>query len=156
MFKGINVAGSLSAGWGFHCWTTNINNEVIKVRYSAAEANALVANGSIVTNAVFDRGVSEMFKPDISDFEKADILAYHIPAVSSPAGKVAALDGEYSNLDMNERENFNGWGRAAIKKLDSQEKANGEYPWLHSDIKNMAYYYIYPTFDKILEKGNLK
>ena len=29
VFKGINVAGSLSAGWGFHCWTTNINNEAI-------------------------------------------------------------------------------------------------------------------------------
>ena len=59
VFKGVNAAGSLSAGWGFHCWTTNINNET----------------------------VSAMFNPTISDYDIADILAFHIPAVSSPAGK---------------------------------------------------------------------
>ena len=49
-------------------------------------------NGSIVTNAVFDRGVSAMFSPSISDYDKADILAFHIPAVSSQAGKVSIRD----------------------------------------------------------------
>ena len=154
VFKGINVAGSLSAGWGFHCWTTNINNEAIKVRYSAADANALVANESIVTNAVFDRGVSAMFKPDISDFEKADILAYHIPAVSSPAGKVAIRDAQHEkDFDMNiSIWRANDWGRAT----PSGCPGGVLMPWLHSDIKNMAYYFVYPAFDKILEKGNLK
>ena len=28
--------------------------------------------------------------------------------------------------------------------------------WLHSDIKNMSYFYVYTVFDEILEKGNLK
>ena len=160
VFKGINVAGSLSAGWGFHCWTTNINNEVIKVRCSVAGANALVANGSIVTNAVFDRGVSAMFKPDISDFEKADILAYHIPAVSSPAGKVISIgEKEDDGLDYNLNDETcreNGWGREGA----SVENETGHQlivdDWLHSDIKNMAYFFIYPAFEKILEKGNLK
>ena len=50
-----------------------------------AGANAMVMDSSIVTNAVFDRGVSAMFSPTISDYDKADILAFHIPAVSSPA-----------------------------------------------------------------------
>ena len=67
LLKGVSAAGSLSAGWGFHCWTTTIGNQSVKVRYSAAGANAMVADGSIVTNAVFDRGVSAMFSPTISD-----------------------------------------------------------------------------------------
>ena len=160
VFKGVNAAGSLSAGWGFHCWPTNVNSERRWYRYSPEGANALVENGSIVTNAVFDRGVSAMFKPDISDFEKADILAYHIPAVSSPAGKVISVgEKEDDGLDYNlndEIYRINGWGRGSVENQDSKYEANIEYSWLHSDIKNMAYYFIYPAFDKILEKGNLK
>ena len=78
VFKGVNAAGSLSAGWGFHCWTTNINNQSVKVRYSAAGANAMVADGSIVTNAVFDRGVSAMFNSTISDNDRADIPKHSV------------------------------------------------------------------------------
>jgi hypothetical protein len=160
VFKGVNAAGSLSAGWGFHCWSTNINSETVWMKHSAADANAMVADGSIVTNAVFDRGVSAMFKTAMTDFEVADILAFHIPAVSSPAGKVAALNGEETNFDLNGRENPNGWGRNVDKISNSDDvttnESTVEYPWLHSDIKNMAYFYIYPAFNQILEKGNLK
>ena len=158
LWTGVNTftfAGAeIEGGWGFHCWATNINNEAIKVRYSAADANALVANGSIVTNAVFDRGVSAMFKPDISDFEKADILAYHIPAVSSPAGKVAVLGGDNS-VDMNISCKVNEWGREGVQ-VEKEGQRVTEYPWLHSDIKNMAYYYVYPAFTNIIEKGVMR
>ena len=155
VFKGVNAAGSLSAGWGFHCWTTNINNETVWVRYSATDANAMVADGSIVTNAVFDRGVSAMFSSTISDYDIADILAFHIPAVSSPAGKVvlrtAQPGQEVKDLNLNESTfRANGWGRI------DQEDPNIFMPWLHSDIKNMAYYYVYPAFTNIVEKGGMK
>ena len=156
VFKGVNAAGSLSAGWGFHCWTTNMNNETVWVKYSAVGANAMVADGSIVTNAVFDRGVSAMFSPTISDYDKADILAFHIPAVSSPAGKVATLRGENTSFDMNTDGKANDWGRAGIVVEDEHGEQHLETPWLHSDIKNMAYYYVYPAFTNILEKGEMK
>ena len=156
VFKGVNAVGSLSAGWGFHCWTTNMNNETVWVRYSAADANAIVADGSIVTNAVFDRGMSAMFSPTISDYDKADILAFHIPAVSSPAGKVSTLVGENSSFDMNVEGRANDWGRAGILVTDENGQQHTETPWLHSDIKNMAYYYVYPAFTNIVEKGAMK
>ena len=152
VFKGVNAAGSLSAGWGFHCWTTNIENETVWVRYSAAAANAMVSDGSIVTNAVFDRGVSAMFSQTISDYDIADILAFHIPAISSPAGKVSTLPGETSSFDMNADGRANDWGRPNDPDLPEGE----EMPWLHSDIKNMAYYYVYPAFINIVEKGELR
>ena len=152
VFKGVNAAGSLSAGWGFHCWTTNIENETVWVRYSAEGANAMVADGSIVTNAVFDRGVSAMFSPTISDYDIADILAFHVPAISSPAGKVSTLPGETSSFDMNEEGSANDWGRPR----PAGYPMNKSMPWLHSDIKNMAYYYVYPAFTNIVEKGELR
>jgi hypothetical protein len=156
VFKGVNAAGSLSAGWGFHCWTTNINNETVWVRYSAAGANALVADGSIATNAVFDRSVSAMFSSTISDYDIADILAFHIPAVSSPAGKVETFLDEDMYYDMNARGRANDWGRAGIVVEDEHGEQHLETPWLHSDIKNMAYYYVYPAFTNIIERGAMK
>ena len=159
VFKGVNAAGSLSAGWGFHCWTTNMNNETVWVKYSAAGANAMVMDGSIVTNAVFDRGVSAMFSPTISDYDKADILAFHIPAVSSPAGKVETVGDEpQDGLDFNLNDSLfhaNGWGREAVLVTDEKGQ-HFETPWLHSDIKNMAYYYVYPAFTNIVEIGDLR
>ena len=155
VLKGVSAAGSLSAGWGFHCWTTTISNQSVKVRYSAAGANAMVADGSIVTNAVFDRGVSAMFSPTISDYDKADILAFHIPAVSSPAGKVAVL-GEDNAVDMNVSCKVNEWGREGVQKVDGQGQITTTHPWLHSEIKNMAYYHVYPAFTNIVEKGGMR
>ena len=155
VFKGVNAAGSLSAGWGFHCWTTNIDNQSVIVRYSAAGANAMVADGSIVTNAVFDRGVSAMFSSTISDYDIADILAFHIPAVSSPAGRVMTAGEEMQDgldFDLNGSSyRANGWGRPR----PSGHPDNEPIPWLHSDIKNMAYYYVYPAFTNIVNKGEL-
>ena len=155
VLKGVNAAGSLSAGWGFHCWITNINNETVWVRYSAAGANAMVSNGSIVTNAVFDRGVSTMFSSTISDYDKADILAFHIPAVSSPAGKVAVVLGS-NDFDMDTLCRSDAWGRDGVPVEDEHGVQHIEKHWLHSDIKNMAYYYVYPAFTNIVEKGGMK
>ena len=155
VFKGVNAAGSLSAGWSFHCWMTNRNDQMVTVKYSVAEANALVANGTIPANAVFDRGVSAMFNSTISDYDKADILAYHIPAVSSPAGKVAVLV-EDNVVNMNVSCKANGWGRQGVQKADEHGQITTTHPWLHSDIKNMAYYYVYPAFTNIVEKGGMR
>lgn len=152
VLKGVNAAGSLSAGWGFHCWITNRNDQMVTVKYSAAEANALVANETIPANAVFDRGVSTMFSSTISDYDKADILAYHIPAVSSPVGKVATLLGDNSSFDMNVADRANDWGRPR----PSGYPENNTMPWLHSDIKDVSYFYNFKFYEKVVEKGNLR
>ena len=161
VLKGVDMAGSLSAGWGFHCWMTNRNDQMVTVKYSVAEANALVANGTIPANAVFDRGVSAMFNSTISDYDKADILAYHIPAVSSPAGKVAIRTAQQGQMtkDVNLNEltyRTNGWGREGVDVENEQGQVITTYNWLHSDVKNMAYYFVYPAFTNIVEKGALR
>ena len=116
----------------------------------------MVADGSIATNAVFDRGVSAMFSSIISDYDIADILAFHIPAVSSPAGKVETFLDEDMYYDMNARGRANDWGREGIVVTDEHGQQHIEKHWLHSDVKNMAYYYVYPAFTNIIERGAMK
>ena len=160
VLKGVNAVGSLSAGWGFYCGDIDTHNESRWGKYTAAEANEMVNNGSIVTNTVFDRSVPAMFQPIISDFDKADILASYIPAVSSPAGKIVTIGEKLQDeldFDLNENEyRSNGWGRKGKIVVDSNGLQSTETPWLHSDIKNMAYYYVYPAFTNIVEKGEMK
>jgi hypothetical protein len=69
------------------------------------------------------------------------MLGDAIPAESFAAG-ANETGGVENNYNM-QIDTPNGWPRE-------------DFEWLHSDIKNMAYYYIYPAFDKILQKGNLK
>lgn len=56
------------------------------------------------------------------------------------------------NIDMNDDSNDgilrpNGWGRNDDVYLEK---------WFHSDMKDMAYYYVYPLYDDLKTKGNLK
>ena len=141
--------------WRVCAAADGVNGAAVWVKYSAEGANTIVANGSIVTNAVFDRGVSAMFNSTISDYDKADILAFHIPAVSSPAGKVAVF-GNNDAVDMNVSCKVNHWGREGVQVENEAGKLVTVYPWLHSDIKNMAYYHVYPAFTNLIQKGDLK
>ena len=101
---------------------------------------------------MFDRGISAMFNPTISDYDIADVLAFHIPAVSSPAGKVEMLPNRSLYFDMNTKGRANDWGRPDDPNLLEGE----EMPWLHSDIKDMAYFYVFKFFEKLKEKGELE
>ena len=40
-----------------------------------------------------------------------------------------------------------GWGRHDDVYFEK---------WFHSDMKDMAYYYVYPLYDELTTKGNLK
>ena len=120
-----------------------------------------VPASAIAANAVFDRGVSAMFNSVISDYDIADILAFHIPAVSSPAGKVAirTIQQGQTIKDFNLNEltyRANGWGREGVDVENEQGQLITAYNWLHSDIKNMAYYYVYPAFTNMVEKGGMR
>ena len=41
-------------------------------------------------------------------------------------------------------------------RMDYNGQQHIEKPWLHSDFKNMAYYYVYPAITNIVEKGDLR
>ena len=54
------------------------------------------------------------------------------------------VDLNFNSLEGIER--LNGW----------PERINYPERWCHSDIKDVAYFYVYKFFDKVIEKGSLK
>jgi hypothetical protein len=68
---------------------------------------------------------------------------------------VTAGEGPQDGLDFDLNDDLlraNGWGRPRPTGHPDDEPI----PWLHSDIKNMAYYYVYPAFTNIVNKGELR
>ena len=138
VLKGVNpYLATREGGWGFHSRLSLLGtHETI----SPNEAADMIANGSIVTNAVFERSVAAMFKPTNTASEMYNAIAYNVPAVSYPAGSVSTMNDPDEFHDMNSETFRNGWGRNDV--VYGQQ-------WLHSDIKNMAYWYVFKFFNEI-------
>jgi hypothetical protein len=84
-----------------------------------------------------------MFKPTNTASEMYNAIAYNVPAVSHASGRVSVFQ-EGSSSDLNSEDyRDGGWGRV--------DAAYGNQ-WLHSDIKDMAYRYVYSLFDEIKSK----
>jgi len=152
VLKGIDLLfGTLDGGWGFHCWRRTVGHNMHRtVHYSSLQANAMVHDGSIVANPVFDRGESAMFNATISESDINHILAYNIPAVSSATGKMPVIKRKLPafNLNLNSSQfKSNQWGRNHL---------HYEQRWLHSDVKNMTFQCVYILFEDIVTKGALK
>ena len=149
------LAGTLSGGWGFNVWQEydDALQRWETVRYSPHGAAVALADGSIASRPAFDVGdAEEMMDRNASEDDVFLALAKHVPAVSSPVGGKPVLEQDDRNIDMNDCVNGiprpNGWGRM---------HNNFGVSWLHSDMKDMAFFYVYKLYDEIVkEKGKLK
>lgn len=147
--KGVEpVAGNLKGGWGFYWWMeSNGGEEEYPVYYSAATTSVMVANGSITNNPVFYYPGTQMDNRNASQDDIWVALAEYVPAISSPVGGNSTAPAQLENHDLNDASYRDGWGRSHKTYLDN---------WFHSDMKDMAYFYVYPLYDELKTKGNLK
>jgi len=99
----------------------------------------------------FHRNPPEIMQSAISDAQRASLLAYAVPALSAAAGHmVIPAISQPKNVDMNGM-GANGWwrtGHGQDEKLDNR--------WLHSDMKDAAYFYVHPLFINLVNTGGLK
>lgn len=146
--KGVEpIAGTLRGGWGFDCWCENVGGEPVQMYYTAAQANAMAANGSITNSPVFSHGGTPMNNRNASWDDIWLSLAKYVPAVSSPVGSTPTFDNPDRFNDLNSSTYRDGWGRS--------HNVYGK-SWLHSDMKDMAYIYVYPLYNDLVHKGDLK
>ena len=151
--KGVEpIAGNLRGGWGFYYWEEMSYGQSYIEKYSAATTSVMVANGSITNNPVFYYPGTQMDNRNASQNDIWFALAEYVPVISSPVGGNPVGNDVTENIDMNDDSNDgilrpNGWGRNS-----------GTYgtSWFHSDMKDMAYFYVYPLYDELKTKGNLK
>lgn len=153
VLKGVdNVAGTLAGGWGFHYVSNSTPSMTTWRIYTPEEANDMVEAGTVVTNAVFARTASAMFDPTATQDAQFETLAKYIPAVSGAAGKrsiFAAYDRDI-NMNFDSEQGVvraNGWGR---------NHPQYESSWLHSDMKDMAYFYVFKFFEKAKVTGGIE
>lgn len=129
------------SGWGFR------KNALGLKAWSADEANAVVDPSAFATNTVFDPHPESIMDPNASRLETDFHLAQGIPALSPPAGRTDLRTFDIQSFDMNTEEFMaNTWPR-------SDGGLAGRF--LHSDVKNMAYFFVHPVFRKIVEIGEL-
>ena len=152
--KGLEpIAGSMIGGWGFHYWSERIggpdSSAYQMVCYSAETASVMVADGSITNHPVFSVTGTQLNNRDATQDDIYRALAEHVPAISSPVGgTLVAGDSIYENHDLDGLEFRNGWGRSTAHKYKTE--------WQHSDMKDMAFFYVYPLYDQLTTKGALK
>ncbi len=146
--KGIDaIAGTLYGGWGFYCWTEMVGDVQSTEYYSVSEANALVSSGSITNTPVFSYSGTQMRNPNATQDDIWYALAKHVPAISSPVGGTTVDADPMGNFDLNTSKYRNGWGRNHRFYEDK---------WLHSDMKDMAFFYVYKLYNELIQKGGLK
>ena len=111
----------------------------------------MAAESDFKTNTVFYCYPSSMNRPEIPLLVRGAHLAQGIPALTPATGLVAYGEDVYADVminlnDTSKIERPNRWL--------PRTKYNGR--WCHSDIKDVAYFYVYKFYEKIIEKGNLK
>ena len=151
------VAGTAYGGWGFHEWVGGFNPDnyvPTNAHYTVEQATAMVADGSVTNNPVFNRGFAPMFDRNASQDDQWLALAKYVPALSSPVGGRAVQIEEIDfniNMNLTDEESGiprpNGWGRPVV---------DDKTDWHHSDMKDMAYFYVYKLYEQLIQKGNLK
>jgi hypothetical protein len=116
--------------------------------YTAAQANS-ASDQALQTNMVFRQCPAELFQTNVPPQTANALLAKGIPALSAAVGlnglSAAGLDRNYNMNAASEKPN--GWGRN-----------DDDYGtrWLHSDFKNMAFFYVHMLYDKLVDDGGLR
>ena len=117
--------------------------------YNASQANGL-SSGDLMSSPVFYPTPLAMFSATIDPDTRNRILAYAIPSLSTAIGhEMVAILGS-RNINMNALDRPNGWWRPASFGNNLGER------WLHSDMFEVAYCYVYKLFDDFAERGELK
>lgn len=127
------------SGWGF-----KENLLGVKV-WSAAGANAIQDVTVFATNTVFNPYPASINNPSATRLETDFHLAQGIPALSPATGRTDLSGIGVLSIDMNAPSyKGNTWPRGP-------SYGDLAFRVLHSDVKNVAYFYVSPIFKKIVE-----
>ena len=135
------------SGWGFK------ENALGVKKWSAQEANAITDARVFSTNTVFNPYPISITNAVASRLEIDSHLTQGIPALSPPTGRTDLSHKGIPSYDMNGSQiKATTWPREPAS-IGSDDLGDN---WLHSDLKNVAYFYTHRLFQKIVEVGGLR
>ncbi len=85
---------------------------------------------------------------------RAAHLTQGIPALSPPTGGMDLSLKMFNDTNFNL--NLNSETGGILKPHGWPTRSTYPGRWLHSDMKDVAFYYTYKFYEKVVEKGNLK
>ena len=92
-----------------------------------------------------------MFTNSIPAALRNELLAKGIPALSPAAGKTF-LSPLTSSRNFNMNTDFKPEGGTWPRDNNHLYKQR----WLHSDLKNLAYFYVHKLFDQLVQEGGVQ
>ncbi|MBR2679696.1 MAG: alpha/beta fold hydrolase [Exiguobacterium sp.] len=150
LWKGRGIANVLGAttwsGW-------NIEKNIFGQNKISVEEAQDMLDEDFMTNTVFYCYPSSMNSTNISLLVRGAHLAMGIPALTPPTGRI--MFGGVSMLDLMINVNANS-GVGIERPNGWPARSRWGNRWLHSDMKDISYFFNYKFYDKAVEKGNLK
>ena len=153
------ILGSYYGGWGFNLY--GYHNGIFPVwwNYTLAQIFALsddelmtkpFFNASGPHTAIYDSNQATASAHAGNYLNRAEILARMIPALTPAAGKLNLNSSRFAGQYNMQTPSFqNGWPRERVKDNRLQ------YDWFHSDLIDVAYFYIHKLYRKFVETGKL-
>ena len=148
LFKGTAslhfIPGNCEGGWGYNSDHTNLAGLLTEF----AKTNDFT-DAELIASPIFRRFDNDLLHQtnliSIAQTELNKVMGDGIPATSFAAGanETGGVAGNYNYQEQTP----NGWpserqGRRGGVRVDT---------WLHSDLKNVAYYYVHKLFEKIVK-----
>ena len=151
------LGGTTWSGWNIAENWLGVN------KISVSEAQQMSPE-DFKTNTVFYCYPSSMNSTNISLLVRAAHLAQGIPALTRPTGGTSVFPvlNRNSNYNLNhvptpedeDDENATSFGLDRPNGWPARSRWNDR--WLHSDMKDISYFYNYKFYEKVVEKGNLQ
>ena len=161
LWKG-RAAANVFGGTTWSGW--NIEEDLLGVnKISASEAQQMQPE-DFKTNTVFYCYPSSMNSTNISLLVRAAHLTQGIPALTRPTGAARILFGISSDDNVNLDQSGD--------VIDDDDQSNSTFGiqrpnswptrtrwtnrWLHSDMKDVSYFFNFKFYEKVIEKGGLR
>ena len=148
------LGGTDWSGWGFcKVYVPTATFPVEMVKYSPQEAS-LLTDEQLREDSVFNLYPVSMTNDVIPLLTRAAHLAQGIPALAPPSGSsdLSEALGDDRCFDLNSVDTLSG---GIVRPHGWPRRSTFSGRWLHSDMKDVAYYFNYKFFDKIIEEGGL-
>lgn len=147
----LDPAGTSWAGWGIEDPSYTFLNPLIYTNQPPTQAEVIEM---MKLYPLFLQEPTMLFSSSITISDRDTLLAGAIPALSGPMGTrpISFPPGTLGqrNFDMD----------TAVYKADGGVWPDRGEPykkrWLHSDLKNMAYFYVHKLFNKLVDEGELR
>ena len=146
--RGIGVGAGVAdwSGW-------NIEEDWRGKAKISIEQALTMGDADFKTNTVFYCYPASMNSPNINQLVRGAHLALGIPALTPSAG-VVSFGG---NPMLDSMINVNANNSTGIERPNGWP-SKSFYPnrWLHSDMKDVSYFFNFKFYEKVIEKGTLR